>query len=129
MSRWPFRRPIHNWPHVCNEQLAARRRSECTCGTMNSDPSDRHNHDYTQWRRWGRKIPKGAVCVLGPLSAWKTESQATRASRAPRISCPQTLTPSGQSSSNHGQAHDLRPRFSTTLSKRFEKGEKQVECW
>lgn len=47
-SRCPFRRPIHNWPHVCNEQLAGRRRSECTCGTMNSDPSDRQRNGYTQ---------------------------------------------------------------------------------
>lgn len=74
-SRCPFRRPIHNWPHVCNEQLAGRRRSECTCGTMNSDPGDRL---HTGQRRWGHKIPtrrgRYVFHVLGPLSAWKTEN-------------------------------------------------------
>lgn len=47
--------------------------------------------------------PKGAVCVPRSGSTFRVEDRerrATRASRAPRISCPQTLTPSGQSSSN-----------------------------
>lgn len=46
--------------------------------------------------------PKGAVCVLGPLSAWKTENDGH--SSLSRISCPQTLTPSGESWSNRDQA-------------------------